>query len=125
MKRNELDIERVSELVIDEWIWVIFIILSILNISGDELEKKYCFDHEEKAMSNAKKIFKLTVFVSFLIYFYLAYKNCKKFHKFNVNNRDTKLIGTRCFASILVVVASFLFLTVQLKDEKTINPSIQ
>ena len=123
--KNNIDIERVSELVIDEWIWVIFIILSVLNISGDELEKKYCYYHQETAKTNSKKIFKLTVFSSFLIYCYLAYKNCCKYQKLKLHNKDTSLIGTRCIGSILVVIASFLFLTAQLKSEEPTNPSIE
>lgn len=122
---NNVDKERVSELVVDEWIWVIFIILSALNINGDELEKKYCYKHEEQTKKRAKKIFKITVFVSFLIYFYLAYKNCRKYYKLKQKNEDTNLIGTRCLASILVVIASSLFLTAQLKDEQPTNPSIE
>lgn len=125
MNDNAIDRERVSELVIDEWIWVVFIILSALNIGGDELEKKYCINHEEKAKIRSKKIFKLTVFISFLIYLYLASKNCKKYHKLKSANQDTNLIGTRCLASILVVIASSLFLMAQLRDEEPTNPSIE
>lgn len=122
---NKIDRERVTELVIDEWIWVVFIILSTLNIGGDELEKKYCINHEENAKNGAKNIFTITVVVSFLIYFYLAYKNCKKYHKLKSMNQDTNLISTRCLGSILVVIASFLFLTAQLKDRSFSNSSIQ
>lgn len=122
---NNKDIERARELVIDEWIWVVFIILSILNISGDELEKKYCYYHIEKEKLRSKNIFTLTVFCSFLIYNYLAYKNCNKYKKAKFTNQDTGLIGTRCLGSMLVVVASTLFLLAQLKDTKATNPSIQ
>lgn len=122
---NNKDIERARELVIDEWIWVVFIILSILNISGDELEKKYCYYHIEKEKIKSKNIFTITVFSSFLIYSYLAYKNCNKYKKAKLTNQDTSLISTRCIASILVVIASTLFLTAQLKDTKATNPSIQ
>ena len=122
---NRINNERVNELVIDEWIWVIFIILSALNIGGDELEKKCCYEYDVNTMSRSKKIFKLTVFISFLIYLYLAYKNCKKYHKSKCTNQDTSLIGTRCIASLLVVIASSLFLTAQLKDKVPTNPSIQ
>lgn len=122
---NNKDIERARELIIDEWIWVVFIILSILNISGDELEKKYCYYHIEKEKIRSKNIFTITVFCSFLIYNYLAYKNYNKYQKAKSNNQDTSLIGTRCIASILVVIASTLFLTAQLKDTKATNPSIQ
>lgn len=122
---NNKDIERARELVIDEWIWIVFIILSILNISGDELEKKYCYYHIEKEKLRAKNIFTLTVFVSFLIYVYLAYKNCNKYKKAKLANQDTSVISARSIGSILVVIASTLFLTAQLKDTKATNPSIQ
>ena len=122
---NSKDIERTKELIIDEWIWILFIILSILNISGDELEKSYCYYHIDKEKTKAKNIFTLTVFVSFLIYVYLAHKNCNKYIKAKYNNQDTSLISARCLGSILVVIASSLFLTAQLKDTKATNPSIQ
>lgn len=122
---NNIDKERVTELVIDEWIWVVFIILSALNIGGDELEKKYCYHHDEQIKKRSKKIFTITVFCSFLIYLYLAIKNCKKYQKLKLNNQDTNIISTRCLGSLLVVIASFLFLTAQLKDKTPTNPSIQ
>ena len=120
-----VDRERVNELVIDEWIWVVFIILSALNITGDECEKKYCYNQSIHEKTRAKNIFTLTVFVSFLIYFYLAYKNCCKYQKAKYSNKDTNLISTRCLASILVVIVSSLFLTAQLKDRVATNPSLQ
>lgn len=124
---NEIDRERVSELVIDEWIWVAFIILSALNIGGDELEKKYCYHKKvvENEMDLSKKIFTLTVFGSFLIYIYLAYRNCKKYNKLKQCNDDISLIRIRCFASLLVVFASLLFLYAQLHDKVPTNPSIE
>ena len=122
---NRIDEKRVSELVIDEWIWVVFIILSALNISGDELEKHYCYNHLEEEKNRAKKIFTFTVFVSFIIYAYLAAKNYKKYNTLKQSNQDTRLASIRCFASILVVIASSLFLTAQLEDAKATNPSIQ
>ncbi len=122
---NRIDEKRVSELVIDEWIWVVFIILSALNINGDELEKKYCYDHLEEEKNRAKKIFTFTVFVSFIIYAYLAIKNYRKYNTLKESNQDTRLASIRSFASILVVIASSLFLTAQLEDTKATNPSIQ
>lgn len=120
---SEFDINRVNELVVDEWIWVVFIILSILNIGGDELEKKYCYQHDTKIKRRAKKIFNLTVFVSFLIYFYLAIKNCKKYLNAKGANQDTHLISVRCFGSMLVVIASCMFLLAQLSECGLDNPS--
>ena len=122
---TDRDYERVSELVIDEWIWVVFIILSILNISGDEIEKHYCYYHERRDKEISKKIFKITVFISFLIYIYLAYKNSKKYKIALERNQDTSIISIRMVASILVVIASSMFLYAQIKDSEPVNPSIE
>lgn len=121
----EYDRERINELVIDEWIWVVFIILSVLNISGDEIEKHYCYYHEQKDKERSRKIFKLTVFVSLLIYIYLAYKNCKKYSIAINTGQDTSIISIRKFASILVVVASTMLLYAQFKDGESENPAIE
>lgn len=122
---TEQDRERFSELVIDEWIWVVFIILSVLNISGDEIEKKFCYYHEQKDKEISKKIFIFTVFVSWIIYIYLAYKNCKKYNTAKEKHEDISICGMRRFASILVVIASSLYLYAHFKDTKPVNPSIE
>lgn len=117
--------KRISELVIDEWIWVVFIILSILNITGDECEKKYCYNNSIDDKIRARRIFKFTVFVSFLVYSYLAYLNCCKYREAKINNKNSDLSGIRCISSLLVVVASVLSLSAQVLDSKSINPSIK
>ena len=122
---NYINEKRISELIIDEGIWIIFIILSILNITGDECEKKHCYNNSIEDKIRAKEIFKFTVFVSFLIYSYLAYKNCSKYRDDKINNKNSNLSGIRCISSLLVVVASVLSLSVQVVDSKAINPSIQ
>ena len=122
---NNQDMERLNELVIDEWIWVVFIILSVLNISGDEIEKHYCYYHEQKDKERSKKIFKLTVLVSLIIYIYLASKNCKKYRLALEHNQDTSIIGIRRLASILVVIASSMLLYAQCQDSEPVNPSIE
>ena len=116
---------RANELIIDEWIWVIFIILSILNISGDELEKNCYINYDYNIMTKSKSIFRFTVFCSFLIYLYLAYKNYNKYHSLKILGKNTNIASTRVIASILVVIASSLYLTAQLNDKVSTNPSIQ
>ncbi len=120
MKEND----KLKDLKIDEWIWVVFIILSALNIFGDELEKDYYLHHNTTKDKTAKKIFTLTVFISFLIYCYLAYQRYQRVQIMKTTKKDTKLEELRLFASILVVIASIIFLYYQLEDTSASNPSI-
>ena len=118
------EFDRIKELTIDELIWIIFIILSLLNIFGDELEKKICYYHNKQDKNISKKIFTFTVFISFLIYSYIFYQRYQTFEK-NKNNINKKNIcQTRLFGSILVLIASALFLSCQLTDKEDENPNI-
>lgn len=122
---KDIDRERIHELTIDEWIWVIFIVLSFLNIFGDEIEKHFATYHEKKDKEISRKIFNFTVFSSFLIYIYLLSFRYKKYKELKMKHENVTLAGIRCIASIFVVIAAALFLYAQLTDSKPVNPSIQ
>lgn len=115
---------KIKELKIDEWIWVIFIILSILNIWGDECEKDYYFHQEELKDETAKKIFTFTVFISLCIYLYLLYQRYQKVKMAKILKEDANLCEVRLFGSILVVIATILFLYCQVEEHAATNPSI-
>lgn len=116
--------EQVIDLNIDEFIWVVFIFLSILNICGDELEKKCIISDDNNKKELAKKIFTITVFISLLIYIYFANRNYKNIKKAKLNNGDTKLLELRFLGSILVVVGVILLLYFQINSSSANNPSI-
>ena len=116
--------EKEKELVVDEWIWVIFIILSVFNIFGDELEKKFYREKDLSSKNLSKTIFTLTVLVSFFIYIYLSYRKYQVISKNKAQGKKTDICETRFFASVLVVIASFLYLYCQLNDQDDVNPSL-
>lgn len=125
---NQIDKEqkdKLTELAIDEWIWISFIILSVLNIAGDELDKDFCLYQDMKEKSLSKKIFNLTVFVSFLIYSYLAYRGYKRLKFAKKKNQNVNLAQSRLFANILIVVAAMILLYAQVKEPLPQNPSIE
>lgn len=119
-KKNKL-----TELTIDEWIWITFIILSILNIVGDELDKDYCLYQNINEKTLSKKIFNLTVFVSFLIYLYLAYRGYNRLNNAIKLNQNIDLAKSRLFANILVVIAASILLYDQIKEPLPVNPTIE
>jgi len=111
---------RLKELQIDELIWIIFITISIINIIGDEFEKKYYSTKDQNNLNISKNIFTFTLIISLLVYCYLLYLRYEKYKK-SSNNYLTK---ERLFASLLVVVASAINLYCQLKDRQPTNPTI-
>lgn len=119
MNNNEI-----KDLDIDEGIWVVFIFLSIINIVGDECKKKYYTDKDISEEELSKKIFLFTLFISFLVYSYISYIKYKRLKYCIENNLDTSCARARFIGSVMVVIASFIFLYCQIKESNPINPSI-
>ena len=74
------DNNDLQEVTINEWIWVIFVILSLANIYGDELEK-YSLKEKSCRDKNARKIFLTTASVALIIYFYFVIHSYNKLKK--------------------------------------------
>ena len=64
----------INDLKIDEFIWIIFITLSILNIIGDKYLIEYYTYNDNNKNKQAKDIFTLSVSITLIIYLYLLYK---------------------------------------------------
>lgn len=116
---------EIKDLQIDEFIWVVFIFLSIINITGDECKKKYCINKKNKDSEEmAKMIFLFTLFISLIVYIYIAYVKYKRVKYNYLNNLDNSLALKRLFASILVIIASSIYLYCQIEEVNPSNPSI-
>lgn len=115
--------EKIEELKIDEGIWIIFILLSLLNIYGDECEKDYYTYNDFKKDQTAKKIFTFTVFISLIIYIYFAYRNYQTVENLRNQNKDYSLHKIRLIGSIFVVTGVFLLLYFQIGNSSANNPS--
>ena len=77
------------------------------------------------ANSPARVKIGLSVFVSLLIYCYLAYQRYGRLQMKRSINQNVSLEEMRFFGSILVVVASFIFLYYQFETTTADNPSIE
>ena len=119
-----IDYKKIHELKIDEWIWVIFIILSIVNIFGDECEMDYCVNHFYQKKITSKKIFTTTLFFSLLIYLYLEYQRYQKLKNCIREKQNTSIWELRCFGGFLIIVATLLFLYCQVVESDPVNPGI-
>ena len=113
-----MDYNRIHELKIDEWIWIIFIILSSLNIFGDECEKRYCITDNNYQKKISKCIFTFTIFCSLLIYLYLEYQRYYHLKDCFNKKQNTLIWELRCFGGFLVIVATLLFLYCQVVDSR-------
>ncbi len=110
----------IKRLNFENFIWVIFIIISILDIYGDELIKKSIRENDVNSDLKAKKIFTIILYVSILAYIYFLIRNYYDYKK----HPQSDLYYIRLFGSILVLTGSICFLYFQIKSTRvTSSPS--
>ena len=114
MKEEEQ--KTIQRLTFENFIWVAFIFISLLDIYGDELIKKSIREHDQKADLRAKKIFLYVMIVSigFYIYFLLRNYSDVKTHP------QEEIYQIRFLGSIFVLVGTLCLFYFQLK---TSNPN--
>ena len=116
MKEND----ELREVTINEWIWVIFVILSLANIYGDELEKS-SLQENKKHNDNAKKIFLVTASIALIIYFYFVINSYNKLKSAKNQNKDTKLREINLLGNFLVFIGActLIYFNIKNKQETT------
>lgn len=105
----------IRRLNFENFIWFLFIIISILDIYGDELIKKNLRYNDKKANEKANKLFLSIIFISVLIYIYFFIRNYSDYKKYHDKNHEIRLIG-----SILILSGTICLLYFQYKN---VNPT--
>lgn len=115
--------EDLREVTINEWIWIIFVILSLANIYGDELEihslkEKHCRDKK------AKKVFLITASIALIIYFYFMKNSYNKLQKLKSQNKDTRLQEINFLGNTLVFLGALTLIYFNINNKQEITTEI-
>lgn len=113
---NETE-EMIERLSFENYIWIVFIIIAILDIYGDELIKNYLRYNDLKADKLAKKIFLWVTIISIIIYIYFVLRNYYDYKK-HENNEAYQI---RLFGSILILTGTICLLYFQVKTTVVTN----
>lgn len=112
---NNVD-ELVKRLSFENLIWISFIIISFLDIYGDELIKKGVIYHDNKRLSKANNLFLKISYFSILIYIYFLCRNYHDYKKYHNKNYQIRLIG-----SFLILIGTFCLLYYQKNNTSPID----
>lgn len=87
----------IKRLSFENLIWIAFIVISILDIYGDELLKKNLRYNDKKAQEKANKLFLGITLFSILIYIYFFIRNYNDYKKYKNKSYEVRLIGSTFF----------------------------
>lgn len=100
---NNTNIEsEIKRLNFEDFLWIIFIGIALLNIFGDYNEKEYLKSNNIYYKDQANHIFEITLLITFLIYIYFNIRNYNALKKAPEARKG--LYQIKLFGSILLIV---------------------
>ena len=118
MNYNEVN-EKLKELKIEDFIWLIYIIIIFMSWYSNYLERKYFIYNDTNSKEQYRKII-ITIFsILIIVYIYFlisSYNDLKKI-KENDNDKKKTLLFLSFIGSLLILISGFIFLYIAIKDE--------
>jgi len=111
--------ERLEELKIEDFIWVIYIGIIFLSWISNSLERKYFLFNDLIAKENYRKIMTIIFSILVIIYFYFYKESIGDINKLKECDTEKKKLLTifSSIASLLIFISGIIFLIVAILDE--------
>lgn len=114
---NDLE-EKLKQLKIEDFIWLIYIFIIFLSWYSNGLEKKYFVFKDNNAKEKYQTIMKFIFLI--LIFVYLYFFNDSFSDYINLKNTDSekkkRLVTLSMIASFLILISGFIFLYIAYED---------
>ena len=118
MGNNALNSDTLNEIRVEDYIWIIYIFLSIFAIISNHYEREYEIKHQKSDKQTFKKINTTIFIIVFIIYIYFVainYKHIKKLDR-NSSLKQILLANAGFIAAILFLIAGLISLFISFFD---------
>ena len=118
MNNKEID-ERLKELNIEDFIWIIYLIIILASYYSNHLERKYFKENDLKSREQYRSVIIGIFIVLVIVYSYFLYESYKDLKSLKPSDTDKKkkLVILSFIASLLILISGLIFLYIALKDE--------
>lgn len=115
MNRNE----RLKNLAIEDFIWYICIILILLSIYGNTLERNYFLTNNEQSKKQYLTLQTIIFSIAVIIYLYYFYDSLTDYQKLNSFDSQKKktLTTANLLSSALILIAGIILLFIIISDD--------
>lgn len=116
MDREEL-IEKLKELDIEDFIWVIYIGIIILSWISNHYEREFFTTNNQESKTIYRNIIILIFSILLIVYFYFLYDSYKDIKDIKQNDSSKNLKYLSFIASLLITISGIIFLYIAIADE--------
>ena len=119
MNYNELN-DKLKQLKIEDFIWVIYIVIIFMSWYANNLERKYFIYNDEVSKDKYRKTMILIFFILIVIYLYFFKDSYDDYSKLKACDSEKKknLVTLSLISSLLIAISGAIFLYIAIMDEE-------
>lgn len=112
-------LDKLNDIKIENYIWVIYIFIIILSWYANSKEKNFLINQDEKSRKEYQNLLILIFTILVIIYYYFAKSSYDDIKKLKINDTNKKKLLTYMsfLGSFLVLISGIIFLTIAINDE--------
>lgn len=113
-------LDRLQDIRIENYIWVIYIIIIFISWYANSKEKKFILYNDEVSRREYQNLLVLIFFILLIIYYYFTKSSYDDLNELTINDSNKKIILTYAsfIASLLILISGMIFLTIAIMDEE-------
>ena len=110
--------EKLRQIRIEDFIWVIYIGIIALSYYSNYLERKFYVNKDIDSKNKYRKIIIVIFSILIIVYFYFLVDSYNSVRDLNVNDNEKKkrLIYLSFLASLLIFISGIIFLYIAISD---------
>ncbi len=110
--------DKLKELKIEDYIWIIYIGIIILSYYSNYLESKYYINNDIECKKKYREIMIGIFSILVIVYLYFLYSSYNSLKKLDSLDDDKKILVILSFiASLLIVISGLIYLYIAFNDE--------
>ncbi|MBE6158344.1 MAG: hypothetical protein E7159_00790 [Firmicutes bacterium] len=111
--------ERLKEIKIEDFIWIIYIGIILLSYYSNYLEEKYFINNDINSKNKYRSIIIIIFSILLLVYLYFLKDSYDSLKSLNDNSDNKTIILTYLsfIASLLIAIAGIIYLYIAINDE--------
>ena len=111
--------DRLEDIKIENYIWIIYIGIIILSWYSNSKEKKYLLYNDEQSKKEYQNLIILIITILVIIYYYFAKSSYEDYKELNYSDSEKKknLQLASLIGSVLILISGIIFLIIAIIDE--------
>ena len=111
--------DRLQDIRIENYIWVIYIIIIFISWYANSKEKKFILYNDEVSRREYQNLLVLIFSILLIIYYYFTKSSYDDLNELTINDSNKKIILTYAsfIGSFLILLSGIIFLLIAVLDE--------